>query len=108
MATLEAIINEAKGIPAFLPNVSALKDALKKAKDWTQKVETVQVSSLMVISISCCPLCISGHFHLLPSLTLNAMCCTHTFQKFSDRVGSKSYNSGLGISVRVNIAILKV
>jgi histone demethylase JARID1 len=43
MATLEAIINEAKGIPAFLPNVSALKDALKKAKDWTQKVETVQV-----------------------------------------------------------------
>lgn len=43
MATLEAIINEAKGIPAFLPNVSALKDALKKAKDWTYKVETVQV-----------------------------------------------------------------
>lgn len=32
MATLEAIINEAKGIPAFLPNVSALKDALKKAR----------------------------------------------------------------------------
>lgn len=56
MATLEAIINEAKGIPAFLPNVSALKDALKKAKDWTQKVETVQVSSLKVISTSCCPL----------------------------------------------------
>lgn len=71
MATLEAIINEAKGIPAFLPNVSALKDALKKAKDWTQKVETVQVSSLKVISISCCPLCISGHFHLLlPSLNI--------------------------------------
>ncbi|XP_062579330.1 lysine-specific demethylase 5A-like isoform X4 [Saccostrea cucullata] len=44
MATLEAIINEAKGIPAFLPNVSSLKDALKKAKDWTQKVETVQNS----------------------------------------------------------------
>ncbi|XP_052677656.1 lysine-specific demethylase 5A-like isoform X4 [Crassostrea angulata] len=44
MATLEAIINEAKGIPAFLPNVSALKDALKKAKDWTYKVETVQNS----------------------------------------------------------------
>uniref|UniRef100_A0A8B8DQC0 [histone H3]-trimethyl-L-lysine(4) demethylase n=1 Tax=Crassostrea virginica TaxID=6565 RepID=A0A8B8DQC0_CRAVI len=44
MATLEAIINEAKGIPAFLPNVSALKDALKKAKDWTHKVETVQNS----------------------------------------------------------------
>lgn len=43
MATLEAIINEAKGIPAYLPNVSALKDALKKAKDWTVRVENVQV-----------------------------------------------------------------
>ena len=43
MATLEAIINEAKGIPAYLPNVSALKEALKKAKEWTQKVDTVQV-----------------------------------------------------------------
>ena len=47
MATLEAIINEAKGIPAFLPNVSALKDALKKAKDWTHKVETVQVGEII-------------------------------------------------------------
>ncbi|XP_069142214.1 lysine-specific demethylase 5A-like isoform X2 [Argopecten irradians] len=44
MATLEAIINEAKGIPAYLPNVTALKDALKKAKDWTVKVENVQNS----------------------------------------------------------------
>ncbi|KAK3104094.1 hypothetical protein FSP39_024364 [Pinctada imbricata] len=44
MATLEAIINEAKGIPAYLPNVSALKEALKKAKEWTQKVDAVQNS----------------------------------------------------------------
>ena len=42
MTTLEAIINEAKGIPAFLPNVSALKEAVRKAKEWTSKVETVQ------------------------------------------------------------------
>lgn len=44
MATLEAIIKEAEGIPAYLPNVTALKDALRKAKEWTNKVETVQVS----------------------------------------------------------------
>uniref|UniRef100_T1IT35 [histone H3]-trimethyl-L-lysine(4) demethylase n=1 Tax=Strigamia maritima TaxID=126957 RepID=T1IT35_STRMM len=42
MATLEAIINEAKNIPALLPNTLALKDALKKAKEWTAKVEVVQ------------------------------------------------------------------
>ncbi|XP_013414674.1 lysine-specific demethylase 5A-like isoform X2 [Lingula anatina] len=40
--TLEAIINEAKGIPAYLPNVSALKEALRKAKEWTARVEAVQ------------------------------------------------------------------
>lgn len=44
MATLEAIIKEAEGIPAYLPNVTALKDALRKAKEWTNKVETVQNS----------------------------------------------------------------
>ena len=43
MATLEAIILEAKGIPAFLPNVTQLKDALKKAKEWTGRVDSVQV-----------------------------------------------------------------
>ena len=43
MATLEAIIKEAEGIPAYLPNVTALKDALRKAKEWTNKVEAVQV-----------------------------------------------------------------
>jgi histone demethylase JARID1 len=47
MATLEAIISEAKAIPAFLPNIMQLKDALKKAKEWTTKVESVQVSDTM-------------------------------------------------------------
>ncbi|XP_077979102.1 lysine-specific demethylase 5A-like [Glandiceps talaboti] len=42
IATLEAIIHEAKSIPAYLPNTLALKEALKKAKDWTAKVETIQ------------------------------------------------------------------
>lgn len=44
MATLEAIIKEAEGINAYLPNVTALKDALRKAKEWTSKVEGVQNS----------------------------------------------------------------
>lgn len=68
MATLEAIINEAKGIPAFLPNVSALKDALKKAKDWTYKVETVQV-------------CLQAHHSqvfFVIRILLFLTCCAHT------------------------------
>ncbi|KAK3610530.1 hypothetical protein CHS0354_008964 [Potamilus streckersoni] len=44
MPTLEAIVNEAKEIPAYLPNVAALSDALRKAKEWTQKVEGIQSS----------------------------------------------------------------
>ena len=43
MATLESIINESKSIPAYLPNVSALKEALRKAREWTAKVESIQV-----------------------------------------------------------------
>ncbi|XP_019634092.1 PREDICTED: lysine-specific demethylase 5C-like isoform X3 [Branchiostoma belcheri] len=42
IATLEAIINEAKTIPAYLPNTLALKEALRKAKEWTAKVEAIQ------------------------------------------------------------------
>ena len=42
MTTLEAIVNEAAGIPTSLPNISGLKDAIKRAKDWMQRVEQVQ------------------------------------------------------------------
>ncbi len=38
VTTLEAIINEAKDIPAYLPNIASLKEAVRKAKEWTQKV----------------------------------------------------------------------
>ncbi|XP_078594728.1 lysine-specific demethylase 5A-like isoform X17 [Branchiostoma floridae x Branchiostoma japonicum] len=44
IATLEAIINEAKTIPAYLPNTLALKEALRKAKEWTAKVDAIQNS----------------------------------------------------------------
>ncbi|XP_064606539.1 lysine-specific demethylase 5A-like isoform X1 [Liolophura sinensis] len=46
MTTLEAIINEARGIPAFLPNVVALKEAVRKAREWMNKVEGIQSSDL--------------------------------------------------------------
>ena len=43
VASLESIVNEAKNIPAFLPNVLSLKEALQKAREWTAKVEAIQV-----------------------------------------------------------------
>jgi len=43
MVALEGIVNEAKNIPAYLPNVLALKEALQRARDWTAKVEAIQV-----------------------------------------------------------------
>ncbi|KAG7320299.1 hypothetical protein KOW79_016152 [Hemibagrus wyckioides] len=42
MATLESIVVEAKNIPAYLPNVLALREALHKAKEWTARVEAIQ------------------------------------------------------------------
>ena len=44
LSTIDSIVNEASIIPAYLPNVLSLKDALYKAKEWTSKVETVQSS----------------------------------------------------------------
>ncbi|XP_038061639.1 lysine-specific demethylase 5A-like isoform X2 [Patiria miniata] len=42
MATLETIVNEARNIPAFLPYTALLSEALKKAKEWTRKIEEIQ------------------------------------------------------------------
>ncbi|OBS77220.1 hypothetical protein A6R68_16327 [Neotoma lepida] len=36
---------KAKNIPAFLPNVLSLKEALQKAREWTAKVEAIQNGS---------------------------------------------------------------
>ena len=43
MATVEAIVKEASRVPLYLPNVSALKEALRKAREWSDKVDQVQV-----------------------------------------------------------------
>uniref|UniRef100_A0AAX7VUB9 [histone H3]-trimethyl-L-lysine(4) demethylase n=1 Tax=Astatotilapia calliptera TaxID=8154 RepID=A0AAX7VUB9_ASTCA len=45
MATLESIVLEARNIPAYLPNILALREALLKAKEWTSKVEAIQNGS---------------------------------------------------------------
>ena len=44
LSTLDSIVSEAASIPAYLPNVWSLKEALHKAKEWTSKVEAVQSS----------------------------------------------------------------
>uniref|UniRef100_A0A3P9JXH8 [histone H3]-trimethyl-L-lysine(4) demethylase n=1 Tax=Oryzias latipes TaxID=8090 RepID=A0A3P9JXH8_ORYLA len=45
LATLESIVVEARNIPAYLPNILALRDALQKAKEWTAKVEAIHSGS---------------------------------------------------------------
>ncbi|KAJ6661024.1 hypothetical protein lerEdw1_016825 [Lerista edwardsae] len=42
LSSLEAALKEIAEIPAYLPNGIALKDAVKKAKDWLQEVEGLQ------------------------------------------------------------------
>lgn len=51
LVTLESIVLEARNIPAYLPNILALREALQRAKEWTAKVEAIQVT-------------IPGHFGL--------------------------------------------
>ena len=47
ITTLEAIVNEARHIPAYLPNVNALEEAMHRAHEWTCKVDGVQVGHLI-------------------------------------------------------------
>uniref|UniRef100_A0A6Q2Y4P2 [histone H3]-trimethyl-L-lysine(4) demethylase n=1 Tax=Esox lucius TaxID=8010 RepID=A0A6Q2Y4P2_ESOLU len=42
IVTLESIVMEARNIPAYLPNVLALREALHKAKEWSSKVDAIQ------------------------------------------------------------------
>lgn len=43
-------MKEIQEIPAYLPNGVALKDAVKKAKDWLQEVEGLQVGKKCTFS----------------------------------------------------------
>uniref|UniRef100_A0A8C4QEE2 [histone H3]-trimethyl-L-lysine(4) demethylase n=1 Tax=Eptatretus burgeri TaxID=7764 RepID=A0A8C4QEE2_EPTBU len=42
MALLETMVQEAEVIPAHLPNMLALKEALRKAREWTALVQALQ------------------------------------------------------------------
>lgn len=43
--TLSAAAEKASGIPAYLPNCLLLKDTIRKAREWLQEAEELQVSS---------------------------------------------------------------
>ena len=42
MTTIEVIVEGASNVPVYLPNVSALKEALRKSREWSLKVDQVQ------------------------------------------------------------------
>lgn len=44
VGALDAIIQESRLITAYLPNVNALKEVVRKAKDWCAKVESLQTA----------------------------------------------------------------
>lgn len=41
--TLNAAAEKASGIPAYLPNCLLLKDTIRKAREWLQEAEELQV-----------------------------------------------------------------
>lgn len=41
--TLSAAADKASGIPAYLPNCLLLKDTIRKASEWLQEAEELQV-----------------------------------------------------------------
>ena len=45
LVTLEDMLAETANIPAKLPNVCQLADAVSKAREWIAKVKAIQVSS---------------------------------------------------------------
>jgi uncharacterized membrane protein YdcZ (DUF606 family) len=43
MTSIQTIVREASLVPVHLHNINALKEALGKARDWSHKVDHVQV-----------------------------------------------------------------
>lgn len=41
--TLSAAAEKASGVPAYLPNSLLLKDTIRKAREWLQEAEELQV-----------------------------------------------------------------
>lgn len=45
--TLSAAAEKASGIPAYLPNCLLLKDTIRRAQEWLQEAEELQVRTYM-------------------------------------------------------------
>ena len=45
MSQFEAVIEESREIAAYLPQVEQLKEAVRKAGEWTARVSAIQVRS---------------------------------------------------------------
>ena len=70
LQSLESIIQESEGITASLPNVSMLKEAARKAKEWISKVEVLQVS---LLPGTCCNKEVMLHSKRLCCVTLDSV-----------------------------------
>lgn len=44
LSSVTAVLREAESVPVYLPSVESLRDAVERAREWLQKVETLQVS----------------------------------------------------------------
>lgn len=49
LGSLTAILREAESVPVYLPSVESLRDAVERAQEWLQKVETLQVSVTLML-----------------------------------------------------------
>jgi len=47
--TLSAAAEKTSGIPAYLPNCLLLKDTIRKAREWLQEAEELQVRMHMIL-----------------------------------------------------------
>lgn len=99
MATVEAIVREASDVPVYLPNVSALKESLRKAREWSDKVDQVQVRTVRPIKVwsfngtvtqlfICKKLIIARSY--FTQFCVNQEVCTITAQKKQPKVNEKA------------------
>lgn len=84
---------EARNIPAYLPNILALREALQKAKDWTTKVEAIQVLSLLEQASECF---IMTFLTQGPLLTSSCVYLCHTERKQLRLPGAAGEPAGPG------------
>lgn len=61
VSVLAVALAEVENVPAYLPNGLALKDALQKAKEWMQEVDTMQASGRVPVLDNLVELVSRGH-----------------------------------------------